>query len=64
MLFGFIAILATMGSGFAWLAHKFDRLSNGIGKLDKKKVSHKTCIERRKECPCVVTFNQQLKKGK
>ena len=61
MIAGFAAVLVAMGSGFAWLARKFDRLSDKIGRIDKKKVSHKTCIERRKECPCVVEFNHKLK---
>jgi len=61
MLVGFVTMLAAMASGFAWLARKFDRLTGRIGRIDKKKVSHKTCIERRKECPCVVSFNQKLK---
>ena len=61
MVAGFAAVLVAMGSGFAWLARKFDRLSDKIGRIDKKKVSHKTCIERRKECPCVVEFNHKLK---
>ena len=64
MVAGFAVVLAGMGSGFAWLARKFDRLSGGIGKLDKKKVSHKTCIERRKECACAASFNQWAKKGR
>lgn len=61
MLVGFATILLAVGSGFAWLARKFDRVVNKIGKIDKKKVSHKTCVERRKECPCVVSFNNKLK---
>lgn len=61
MLVGFVSILAAIGSLAAYLARKFDRLQNSIGKIDKKKVSHKTCIERRKECPCVVEFNNKLR---
>ena len=61
MLVGFVSVLAAIGTGFAWLARKFDRLQSSIGKIDKKKVSHKTCIERRKECPCVVEFKNKMK---
>ncbi len=61
MLVGFVSVLAAIGTMFAWLVRRFDRLSGQIGKIDKKKVSHKTCIERRKECPCVVEFNSKLK---
>ena len=61
MIAGFAAVLVAMGSGFAWLARKFDRLTGRIGRIDKKKVSHKTCIERRRECPCVAEFNRKLK---
>jgi len=61
MIVGFISVLAAIGSGFAWLARKFDRLSVSVGRIDKKKVSHKTCIERRKECPCVMEFHRKLK---
>lgn len=64
MVAGFVTVLVALGSGFAWIARKFDRLQNTVGKIDKKKVSHKTCIERRKECPCVVAFNEKIKKGK
>jgi len=60
MLVGFVSVLAAIGSLAAYLARKFDRLSGQIGKIDKKKVSHKTCIERRKECPCVIEFNKKL----
>ena len=61
MLVGFVSILLAIGSGFAWLARKFDRVVNRIGRIDKKKVSHKSCIERRRECPCVMEFNRKLK---
>ena len=61
MVLGFVTVLVALGSGFAYLSRKFDRLTAQIGKIDKKKVSHKTCIERRRECPCVVSFNQKLK---
>lgn len=61
MVVGFATVLVAIGSGFAWLARKFDHLSGKIGRIDKKKVSHKTCIERRKECPCVVEFNRKPK---
>lgn len=59
MVVGFVAMLAAMGAGFSWLARKFDRLTERIGKVDKKKVSHKTCIERRKECPCVMELKRK-----
>ena len=62
MVLGFVTVLVALGSGFAWLARKFDRLGNQIGRIDKKKVSHKTCIDRRKECPCVVSFNRRIGK--
>ena len=61
MVAGFVAVLVAGGSGFAWLGRKFDRVAEKIGRIDKKKVSHKTCIERRRECPCVVEFNRKLK---
>jgi len=61
MVIGFATILAAIGSGFAWLARKFDRLQSSVGKIDKKKVSHKTCIERRKECPCVMEYNRKTR---
>lgn len=61
MVFGFVTVLVALGSGFTYLSRKFDRLTGKIGRIDKKKVSHKTCVERRKECPCVVSFNQKLK---
>ena len=61
MVVGFVSVLATLGTMFAWLARKFDRLQNSVGRIDKKKVSHKTCVERRKECPCVMEFNRKLK---
>ena len=61
MLLGFVTVLVALGSGFAYLSRKFDRIAGRIGRIDKKKVSHKTCIERRKECPCVVSFNRKLK---
>ena len=61
MVAGFVAVLVAMGSGFAWIARKFDCLQVTIGKIDKKKVSHKTCIERRKECPCVMEYNRKMR---
>lgn len=64
MIAGFAAVLVAMGSGFAWLARKFDRLTGKIGKIDKKKVSHKTCLERQGRCPCVVEFNNRKSRKK
>ena len=61
MVVGFVSVLAAIGSLAAYLARKFDRVIAQISKIDKKKVSHKTCVERRKECPCVVEFNRKLK---
>lgn len=61
MVVGFVSVLAAIGSLAAYLARKFDRVIAQISKIDKKKVSHKTCIERRKECPCVMEFNRKLK---
>ena len=64
MVVGFVSVIAALAAGFTHLSRKFDRLTGRISKVDKKKVSHKTCIERRKECPCVVEFNQRLRKGR
>ena len=61
MIVGFVSVIAALAAGFTHLARKVDRLTEKIGKVDKKKVSHKTCIERRKECPCVVEFNRKPK---
>jgi len=61
MLAGFVSVLVATGAGFAWLARKFDRLSTHIGKIDKKKVSHKTCIERQERCPCMMEFRRKRK---
>lgn len=61
MVVGFVTVVAAIWTGFVWIARKFDRLQSSVGKIDKKKVSHKTCIERRKECPCVMEYNRKMR---
>ena len=47
-----LALIGAMFAGFRWIARKFDRVAEKVGKIDKKKVSHKTCEKRRAQCPC------------
>ena len=61
MVAGFVTVLAALWSGFVWIARKFDRLQSSVGKIDKKKVSHKTCIERQERCPCMMEFKRKIK---
>ena len=59
MVGGFITVIVALFAGFKWIAKKFDRLAERVGKLDKKKVSHKTCVARRAECPCVTALSRK-----
>lgn len=57
-----VSLLVAMFAGFKWLARKFDRVVDKIGKIDKKKVSHKVCAQRRAECPCKQTTTERIGK--
>lgn len=61
MVVGFVSVIAALAAGFTHLARKFDRLTQHIGRIDKKKVSHKTCIERQERCPCMMEFRRKRK---
>lgn len=60
MIATLVTILVSMFGGFKWLASKFDKVSEKIGKIDKKKVSHKTCAQRRAECPCNTQQKREM----
>lgn len=51
-LLKYFAVIGPIMLGIAFLYKKLNKVDRSIGKIDKKKVSHKVCEKRRAQCPC------------
>lgn len=47
-----LAVILPFVGGIVLLWKKLDKIKDAISRIDKKKVSHKTCGKRRAQCPC------------
>ncbi len=54
-LLRWLAMILPFIGGIAVLWKKLDKIRDCISRIDKKKVSHKTCEKRRAACPCKTT---------
>ena len=54
-----LALIIPICTGLAWIIKQNHRIEKGLNKIDKHKVSHKVCDQRRAEC----CYNNQ-RKGK
>lgn len=48
----YLAVLVPVLAGIGILWKKMDKIWKSINRVDKKKVSHKTCEKRRAQCMC------------